>query len=332
MKINLVVFLLIVINSIGIYGKTPFVIKDIYRIKYLSDPHISPNGKQVAFVVKEFFLEEGEYNNEIYIMNMDGSCLRQLTHHDGIDYHPRWSPNGKELLFVSDRSGKDQIWVLPLDGGDPRQLTFINTDVTNPEWSSDGKFIAFSSKVFPECGADDECNDKINTSMGEGPLQAHMADKLLYRHWNFWKDGKRTHIMLYHVKTGEISDLTPDDYNSPSFSLAGATGFDFSPDGKEVCFVSQRDNKEAETTNKDLWLVSITGGEAKNITDENEAYDGEPHYSPDNRYIAYRMQKVPVFEADKFRLAIYDRQTGTKKILTENFDYWVNDFIKFGFS
>ncbi len=321
------IFLLVLLLTLPVWAqKKAFTIEDLYHLKSVSDAQVSPDGKQVAFVVTEFFLEKGKRNSEIYVMNTDGSNLRKLTENEAADFHPRWSPDGKRLLFVSTRENGAQVWVLPMEGGEPRQLTDIYTGVSNPEWSPDGKKIAFSTRVFPECGADDSCNKDILESMKNGPLQAHMADRLLYRHWTFWKDGRRTHIMLFDVDSEEMIDLTPGDYDSPSFSLGGATGFAFSPDGKELCYVSNHDANEAETTNKDLWIVSTAGGEAKNITDENEAYDGDPLYSPDGRYIAYKMQKIPRYEADRFRLAIYDRKTGEKTVLTEDFDNWVNDF------
>ncbi|GAB4337175.1 MAG: S9 family peptidase [Calditrichia bacterium] len=324
---KLLAFSLIFLLAVSVFAeKKPFTIEDLYKIKYVGSPQISPDGKKIAFVVTEYFLEKGESNSEIYLMNMDGSQLKQLTHNDAADYHPRWSPDGKKLLFVSTRENGPQAWVLPMDGGEAYQLTGFSMGVSNPEWTPDGKAVVFSSMVFPEAGADSDSNKAIQESMDNGPLHAHMADRLLYRHWNFWKDGKRTHIIKYDINKDEYTDLTPGDYDSPSFSLGGASGFAFSPDGKEMCFVSNRDSNEAETTNKDLWLVSLNGGEARNITDDNEAYDGDPAYSPDGRYIAYRKQLVPTFEADKFRLALYDRQTGKSEILTEEFDNWVDNF------
>ena len=326
MKKQFIIFL-ILCSVFTLYAeKKAFTLEDLYRIKNVTDPQISPDGKQVAFVVTEYFLAEGKSNAEIYLMDINGSNLRRMTRNEAEDTHPRWSPDGKQIMFVSTRSGSSQAWSIPVNGGEPKQLTDISTDVATPVWSPDGNKIAFATEVFPQCGADDQCNQKINDSMKEGPLQAHMADHLLYRHWNFWKDGKRTHIMIFDIKTGEMTDLTPGDFDSPSFSLSGATGFAFSPDGLELCFVSNRDSNEAETTNKDLWLVSTQGGEARDITEENKAYDGDPAYSPDGRYIAYRTQLIPGYESDKFRIALYDRKTGEKRILTESFDNWADEF------
>ncbi|MCX8011208.1 MAG: S9 family peptidase, partial [Ignavibacteria bacterium] len=192
-------------------------------------------------------------------------------------------------------------------------------------WSPNGKYIAFTSSVFPECGDDDACNSKINKSMEEGPVQAHLADELLFRHWNEYKDGRRSHIFIVDVETKKVKDLTPGDFESPMFSLGG-TSYSFSPDSKELCFVSNREKDQASTTNGDLWIVSIAGGEAKNITQQNKGWDGTPKYSPDGNFIAYRTQKTPGYESDLFQLALYDRKTGKSQIISEGFDNWIDDF------
>ncbi|RMG62835.1 MAG: S9 family peptidase [Calditrichaeota bacterium] len=316
---------LILLLSLGqlFAQKKPFTLDDLYRLKGVGDVQISPDGKKIAFVVTEYFLHKGKRNSDIYVMDADGSNLRQLTRSEAADYHPRWSPDGKSLLFVSTRKEGPQAWLLPLEGGEPRQLTHFSMGVSNPTWTPDGKKIVFSTAVFPECGADDDCNKEIDQSMKEGPIQAHLADRLFYRHWNFWKDGKRTHTFVFDLENESLTDLTPGDYDAPSFSLGGGNGFAISPDGTELCYVSNHDSNEYETTNKDLWLVPLTGGPAVNLTDENEAYDGDPVYSPNGRYIAYRMQTIPTYESDRFRLAVYDRQKKETMVLTEDFDYWV---------
>jgi dipeptidyl aminopeptidase/acylaminoacyl peptidase len=302
--------------------KRAFTIADLYHIKSIEDPQYSPDGRQIAFVVSEDSLQTGKTNAEIYVMDANGANLRQMTDDSAKDTHPRWSPDGKKLLFLSARTHGTQAWLLPLSGGQAEQVTDLPTQVANPEWTHDGKGIIFSSNVYPECGADTACNRRIQESMSNGPLRAHMADHLLYRHWTTWKDGKRTHMFIHRLDTQATTDLSPGDHDAPSFSLGGV-GFAVSPDGKEVCFVSNHDTNEAETTNKDLWVVPTAGGQPVNITAENRAYDGDPAYSPDGRYIAYRMQVVPGYESDRFRLALYDRERKTRTVLSDAFDNWV---------
>ena len=303
--------------------KKAFTIDDLYHIKSIEDPQYSPDGRQIAFVVKEDSLESGKSNADIYIVDADGSNLRRMTNHSEADTHPRWSPDGKKLLFVSARSRGRQVWLLPLDGNEPQQVTDFPTEVDGPEWTHDGNGIVFSSDVFPECGADTTCNKRIQESLNGGPLHAHLADHLLYRHWTSWKDGKRTHMFIYRLDSRMTTDLSPGDYDAPAFSLGGV-GFAVSPDGKEVCFVSNHDSNEAETTNKDLWIVPAGGGQPIDITADNHAFDGDPAYSPNGRYIAYRLQTIPGYESDRFRLALYDREAKKRTIITNAFDNWVD--------
>ncbi len=304
--------------------KRAFTLPDLYRIRSVEDPRYSPDGKKIAFVVREDRLAEGKSYAAIYLMDADGTHTRRLTSGTENDTHPRWSPDGSSLLFLSARKGGAQAWLLRLDGAEPKQMTDFSAGVGDPEWTTDGAGIVFESDVYPECGADNECNRRTEESWSGGPLAAHMADGLLYRHWTDWRDGKRTHILLFRTSAGTYTDLTPGDYDSPPFSLGGG-GFDLSPDGKEIAFVSQRDGRDATTTNKDVFTVPAGGGTPKNLTATNRAYDGDPAYSPDGRTIAYRTQRVPGYESDRFRLALLDRATGTTRILGESFDNWIDE-------
>lgn len=305
--------------------KRAFTIEDLYRITNVDQPQISPDGRRIAFVQRVDYLAEGRSNADIMLMDSDGKHQRQLTTHKGSDQHPRWSPDGSCVLFLSTRKDGNQVWTIPMAGGEPEQLTTFPGGVGDAAWSPDGKMVAFTADVFPECGADADCNSRIEEKMSTGPLQAYMSDSLLYRHWDSWKQGKRTHLFVMTLATRSVVDVTPGDFDSPSYT-SGTPGFSWSPTGTELCVVSNRGGREAENTNNDLWLVPASGGKAVCITPGNTAYDGAPQYSPDGRYIAYRTQKVPFYEADRFRLALYDRTSGRSRIITEEFDYWVTTY------
>ena len=320
--------LLLVASVCAHAQKRAFTIEDLYRVKSISDVHVSPDGKSIIYAVATSDLARAKRIAHIWTMGSDGQNPRQLTSGEKGESSPMLSPDGNWILYISAKDGGPQLYLLPTGGGEAKKLTSISTGVSDPLWSPDGKWIAFSSDVYPECGGDDACNQKIADTWSKGPLKAHSADSLLYRHWTEWKDGTRTHIFLATSATGEAKDITPGDYDSPAFQLGGPLQYDFSPDGKEFVFVSNHDKQPASSTNNDLWLISLADPKAqpRNITASNPAYDGSPKYSPDGKYIAYRMQKQPAYESDLFRLAIYDRASGASTVLTESFRNWVDEF------
>lgn len=309
--------------------KRPFSVEDLYRIRGVSDLHASPDGKTFLYSVTVSDLGRAGRATQLWMMNADGSNPRQVPTPEGGAHSPRFSPDGESILFVGVRDGAANLFLMPVEGGTARPLTAISTGVSDPVWSPDGKLIAFSTDVYPECGADDACNKRIAETWQNGPLKAHMSDSLLYRHWTAWRDGTRTHIFLLSLETREIRDVTPGNVDSPPFQLGGPVQYDFSPDGTELAYVSNPDKNRASSTNNDVWLLSVSDRAAKprNITASNLAYDGSPKYSPDGRYIGYRMQKQPGYESDLFRLAIYDRRNGTSTVLTESFRNWVDEFV-----
>ncbi len=336
---RLAVFVLVVLAVAGMglaeeaVQKRAFEIADYYRTAFVGGPEVAPAGDLVAFVVRRYDLEEGESWSEIWTMKPDGTGLRQMTfghHHDGA---PAFFPDGRRFVFVSDREGDaPQLWVMAVDGGEPRKLTDFPMGVGDPVVSPDGRYIAVTSEVYPECGADADCNREIEEDRTGGKLSVHMADELLYRHWTSWRDGKYSHILLVDAGSGEVlRDMTPGQWDSPTFSLGGGPAYAFSPDGAELVYVSNHDPDPASSTNADLWAVPVDleKGDlaAVNLTDANDGWDGHPVFSPDGRFIAYLSQATPGYESDLFRIALLDRKAGTTRYLTDrkSFDDWVDD-------
>src|SRR5215213_4291514 len=237
--------------------KRAFTIEDLYRLKNLSDAHVSPDGRTVIFVVSTTDLARAKRASRIWAMDADGQHPRQLTVGDVNEYSPNFSPDGRQILFISAKEGSANLYLRDAGGGEPRRLTNLSTGVSDPLWSADGKWVAFSSDVYPECNGDDACNKRTAGRWESGPLKAHMADELLYRHWTAWKDGTRTHIFLASVNSGGVRDLTPGKVDAPPFQLGGPLQYNFSPDGSELVYVSNPDKQRASSTNNDLWLLSL---------------------------------------------------------------------------
>jgi len=327
-------------------AKHPFTFEDMMKLKRVGDPQVSPDGKWVIFSVVDVDLDANSKTPHTWIVPTTGGQERELISDQDAD-RARWSPDGKHFAFLSNKEAGSQVWIADFDGGagtvtGAHKLTNIATEASGEVWSPDGKTILFTSDVYPECDgapeAEAECNAKKLKEHEQSKVKALIFDHLLYRHWNAYREGKRSHIFLISVEscgTGggcRYLDLTPGDYDSPVFSLGGQDDYAFSPDGKEICYASNHDKNPAASTNNDLWIVPVSVGTAasaiaKNITADNPASDSSPLYSPDGKYIAYRAQQRPGYESDRFRLMLYDRKTGEKKNLTEHFDRWVGTVI-----
>jgi dipeptidyl aminopeptidase/acylaminoacyl peptidase len=342
---RLVLFLAVLAVALPVAGqaKHPFTFEDMMKLKRVGDPQVSPDGKWVIFSVVDVDLAANTKTPHIWIVPTAGGEEKELIA-DQDAGRPRWAPDGKRFAFVSTKAeGSSQIWVADFDNmagtvTGTHRWTSIATEASGELWSPDGKNILFTSDVYPECDgtpeAENSCNAKKSAAANASKVKAQIFDHLLYRHWNAYREGKRSHIFVIPAPpTNDGSmiprDLTPGDYESPVFSLGGQDDYAFSPDGKEICYASNHDKNPAASTNNDLWIVPVTGGpagsvQAKNITADNPASDTSPLYSPDGRYIAYRAQQRPGYESDRFRLMLYDRKTGEKKNLTEDFDSWVN--------
>jgi dipeptidyl aminopeptidase/acylaminoacyl peptidase len=307
----------------------PFTIDDLLKVRRVSDPQVSPDGQWVAYTIADTDKPANKRVSQVYIVSAQGGQPRQITSADKSSSSPRWSPDGKRLVFVSSRDGSTQIWTVNLaDGaptGEPARVTFAPGVADGPVWSPDGKWIAFASDVYPECTTA-ECNRKREEAADLSKVKAKIADRLLYRHWNSWKEGKRSHVFIVASRGGEARDMTPGDFDAPPFSLGGPDDYAFSPDSKELAYVRNTDKVEAISTNGDIFVTPLDGGQPRRITGENPANDASPQYSPDGRFIAYRAQSKPGFESDKWRLMLYDRKSGQTHSPTEGFDLWVGGF------
>ena len=360
-RLLLFLFTLLYVVPAFAQAKHPFTFEDMMSLKRVEEPVPSPDGKWVLFAAVDVDLAANTKTPHVWVVPLAGGQERKIISDQDAD-RPRWAPDGKRFAFISNKEGGSQIWIADFDGAagtvtGVHKLTAIATEAAGELWSPDGKNILFTSDVYPECdGAPAEeaaCNAKKLKAAEQSKVKALIFDRLLYRHWNAYKAGKRTHIFVVPdvlasprgaggpgsagagIAPPPPRDLTPGDYDSPGFSLGGQDNYAFSPDGQEICYTSNHDKVEATSTNNDLWIVPVHVGAdassaevlARNITADNPASDSTPLYSPDGKYIAYRAQQRPGYESDRFRLMLYDRKTGEKKNLTESFDRWVGTFI-----
>jgi dipeptidyl aminopeptidase/acylaminoacyl peptidase len=309
-------------------AKHAITFDDMIKLHRIAEPQVSPDGKWVAYTVSTPDMDSNRGVSNIWVVPTADGAAMQLTQ-SGHDSSPAWSPDGKTLAFLSSRSGQSQVYLLSMVGGEAHTLTKLSTGADMVKWSPDGKTIAFTSSVYPECvsrsaaalNEDDDCNKKRDEEKEKNKVKAHVAEHLLYRHWTHWNEGKRSHLFVTPADgSAAPRDLTTGaDYDVPPDERGGPADINFSPDGREICFTAVTDKMEAISTNGDLFLVPVTGGEMKRITTQ-PGFDGNPVYSPDGKYIAYHTQLTAGYEADRWRVMLYDRQSGKSQNLSEGFD------------
>ncbi len=305
--------------------KSPFTIEDLYRLKNVSGITVSPAGDRLVFGISSSDLRKNERDADLYEMRFPTFAVRQLTTAKGSEYSAFWSKDGKILYFVSSRDGSPQVYALPIDGGEAKKITDFEPGISSPTLLADGKTILFSASVYPECGTDASCYKKQREKLGSGPVQAHIADSLLYRHWTGYREFQYSQLFSCDMETGKVTMLTRGKTDYPAYNHGNGNGFDASPDGRELCVVANLDSHPELSTNSDLFVLPLDGDtEPENITGDNKGFDGDPLYSPDGRWIAFRTQATAGYEADCFRLALYDRTKKTTRILTGHMDNWVD--------
>lgn len=303
-----------------------FTVEEMLKLARISEPQLSPDGATVAFTVQNVDLDKNTKPKQIYTVPVSGGTPQALPG-AGNNERPRWMPDSRRMVFVSTRAGSSQIWVMNPDGSAPKQLTDMSTEASGVLVSPDAKYIVFASSVYPECSLsgtfDNACNKQNLDTESKSKVHARVYTSLLYRHWTEWQPRRRQHVFSMPIDGGPIRDLTPGNRDAPPFSVGGSEGYAIAPESNEVAYVMNTDPDLSTSTNSDLFVVPITGGEAKRIT-SNPAADTGPVYSPDGNFLAYLSQSRPGYESDRWRLIVLERATGKATVLTDALDRWVS--------
>ena len=299
----------------------PFSIDDMLAMERISGPCVSPDGRWIAFTLRKTDLEADKGRTDLWLVGADGKGLRRLTTHPESDSGPRWLGDSKTVLFISGRSDSSQVRRIRIDGGEAQQITDQPLDVSNLVVSGDGAYIGFTMEVYP--GKTPEETKAALDEIKEQKTSGRIYDRVFIRHWDTWKDGRRSHLFVMPIDGGEAVDVMKDmDADTPSKPFGGPEEFAFAPDSKGIVF-SARDagRQEAWSTNFDLYYAPTDGSQPpRNMTAENKAWDTGPVFSPDNETMAYLAMERPGYESDRFRIVLMNRATGRKRVLTANWD------------
>jgi dipeptidyl aminopeptidase/acylaminoacyl peptidase len=362
MKIFTALFLCFCTSLFAQSAKHPFTFEDMMKLKRVDEPVPSPDGKWVVFSATDVDLEANTKISHLWIGPANGGPAeagKRLSETPNHEERPRFSPDGKRLIWTSKATDPTQIWMCDFNSdngtlsGKPDQVTDISTGADGAIWSPDGKNIVFVSEVYPDC-KDDACNRQRDEELKKSKVKAKIFTRLFYRHWNAFTEFKRSHLFVVSAEASVVGrdsvepatnsspapqsvalpkDLTPGDHDVPPFHLGGQDMYAISPDGQELAYTSNIDEVEATSTNNEIFTVPIapasakgqSGSDPKKISTSPGA-DETPLYSPDGKYLAWRSQARVGFESDKWRLLVQDRQSGKTKDLSEKFDRSVGSF------
>src|SRR5438093_6018419 len=252
--------------------KHPFTFEDMMTLKRAGAPMPSPDGKWVVFDCVDVDLEANTRVSRLWIVQASGGESRRLNPTPNHEERPRFSPDGKRLIWTSKATDPTQIWMCDFDPsngvlvGKPHQVTSISTGADGGIWSPDGKNIVFVSAVYPDC-KDDACNKQRDEELKKSKVKAKIFSRLFYRHWNAFTEFKRSHLFVISADANAsadatarpASDLTPGDHDVPPFSLGGQDMYAISPDGQEVAYTSNIESEagqafvEAISTNDEIF-------------------------------------------------------------------------------
>ena len=299
----------------------PFTVHDLHAMDRLSGLTVAPDGKTVLFTVRSTDFDKDGGTTDLWSVPASGGDPNRLTTHPAADHSAAFTPDGRAVLFLSTRSGSSQVWRLPMDGGEARQVTALPVDVNGFLLSPSGDRLVLAMDVFPDCDTLQCTADRLK-ARASGKVSGRIHDSLFVRHWDTWKDGRRSHLFLMPAAGGELLDLMAGmNADSPSKPFGGMEEVTFTRDGSGVVFTAREGAGEAWSTDLDLYLARADGsGKPQVLTPENDAMDTTPVFSPDGGTLAWLAMARPGFEADRLRIMVRSWPDGETKVLADDWD------------
>ena len=308
----------------------PITVDDVFEIREVRDPQITYDGKWVAYTVSTMSLKEDKTEVRIWMVPAEGGEAIVVTAEKQSSSHPRWSPDGKYLAFLSKRGeGKTQVWLLNRMGGEALQLTEAIQDVEDFAWSPDSKHMVLvlrdpSPEELEEAKTKDkekpgsETKDKEAKSNKPKTPRPVVIDRYRFKTDTIgYLDRRRTHLYVLDVVTKAVSQVTSGDFDDAQPA--------WSPDSKLLAFRSNRSLPDPDRSyDTNIWVVSADntdkGAHLTQVT-TNPGADEQPSWSPDGKWITYVTKLDPkLFQYGTLHVAVSPATGGPAKVLTQSFD------------
>lgn len=290
----------------------------------VSNPQVSPDGKKILYGVSYESVELNKSNNELYTMNLDGTDVKRLTKTAMSEGDAVWIDNGRKIAFVATHDGKPQLWVMNADGTNRHVVSRLENGVGGFKVSPDGKKVVIVSTVKYNRTAQDVYPDLTKAT-------GRLIDDMMYKHWDEWVT-EIPHPFIAdfdNYRLTNIKDIMEGErFESPMKPFGGVESFAWSPDSRELVYVSRKKEgmEYALSTNSDLYCYNLESGETRNLTEGMMGYDTNPAFSPDGSKLAWLSMEHDGYESDKNRIFVMDMATGEKTDLTADWDYTADQF------
>ncbi|HEY5918315.1 MAG TPA: S9 family peptidase [Chryseolinea sp.] len=293
--------------TFGTIAQIPLKPSDVYKVKYVDDPEVSPDGKWVAYILSEADTAEDKYDEDIWMTATDGSGAVQLTYSEEDETQPKWSPDNKWIAFLSGRhkaKEKTQFWLMDRRGGEAKQVTELKVSISDYQWSPDSKKIVFTIK-------DQEVRPD---SLKDHPAKPYVIDRYQFKaDITGYLENKYSHLYLFDLETKKLDTLTKGKYNHSDPA--------WSPDGKFIAYTSNRTDDPDRNTNSDIFIIEAKSNAKPRQLTTWADFDRNPQWSPDGKSIAYLRSISPEWDAyDEPHLAVISANGGEPRILTKELD------------
>ena len=320
-------FVAFIFISLKTTAQEPLTAQHLWQVARPGAMTLSPGGQQLALTVTRYDLAADKGNADIHILDLRTQQLTALTQHPDSDTAPAWSPDGRQLVFLSKRGNEtNQLFLLPLTGGEAKALTKLPVAVQQPKWFPDGQRILFLANVPKGFNGDFAALAEQLKQKKDNKVTARVTEDRVYRFWDHWlTDDSYPHLFSINIHTGEIADLTPgwDRW----FSLNGDAEFDISVDGRQIAVSAVTSPPPFDQINHDILIIKTDGsGQFVNITADNPATDSNPKFSPDGKSLVYGAQRSTFFTSDNNQLIRFDFKPQQKTNLTQDWDISVDDW------
>ena len=308
--------------------------QDIWDVKRVDNPQVSPDQKQIAFTVQTWSIEKNRAQTNIWLMDAQGGKQRHITTAEASDSAPVWSPDGTRIAFTSRRSEDDApaLYVMRLDGGEPEKVLDLPYGVKNPQWLPDGKSLIVGSNAIPalkgKWAADDLAAMKKEIKRRrDSKMTAKVTEGRTYRYFDHWlTDQLSSHLLQLDLESKSLKDLMPQSQDQ--FGFSGEFDFDISPDGRLVALaINSIAAPHHEAPNSDVLLITLGDNSApKNITLDNRGADGAPTFAPDGKSLYYQRTGTPTYDGSSAKLWRHDLATAKNSPITEARDYAIAEY------